>query len=64
MAIVRDETRSIAKGEDVVTVRQLVREWSVAAGFGLIDQTKIVTAASEAFHALALRIVMAPVSFP
>lgn len=47
MVIVRDESRPILKGEDVVTARKLVREWSVAAGFGLVDQTKIVTAASE-----------------
>ncbi len=33
--------------EDVVRVRQMVREWSVAAGLGLVDQTKVVTAASE-----------------
>jgi serine/threonine-protein kinase RsbT len=33
--------------EDVVAVRQVVREWAVAAGFSLVDQTKIVTAASE-----------------
>ena len=33
--------------EDVVRVRQVVREWSVAAGLGLVDQTKVVTAASE-----------------
>jgi serine/threonine-protein kinase RsbT len=25
----------------------MVREWSIAAGLGLVDQTKIVTAASE-----------------
>ena len=47
MAVVREEKRPIAKGEDVVCVRQVVREYSVAAGFGLVDQTKIVTAASE-----------------
>jgi serine/threonine-protein kinase RsbT len=28
-------------------VRQVVREWAVGAGFSLVDQTKIVTAASE-----------------
>ena len=28
-------------------VRQLVREWAVELGFSLVDQTKIVTAASE-----------------
>ena len=33
--------------EDIVRMRQLVREHSVAIGFGLVDQTKIVTAASE-----------------
>jgi serine/threonine-protein kinase RsbT len=33
--------------EDVVRVRQAVREQMIALGFSLIDQTKIVTAASE-----------------
>lgn len=33
--------------EDVVRLRQLVREQMVTAGFSLIDQTKIVTASSE-----------------
>lgn len=33
--------------EDVVRVRQEVRRWSVELGFSLVDQTKIVTAASE-----------------
>jgi serine/threonine-protein kinase RsbT len=33
--------------EDVVRVRQAVRERSVALGFSLVDQTKLVTAASE-----------------
>jgi serine/threonine-protein kinase RsbT len=32
---------------DVVLVRQAVRQWAVAQGLGLVDQTKIVTAASE-----------------
>jgi serine/threonine-protein kinase RsbT len=47
MAVLRAETCPIASGEDVVRVRQMVREWSVAARFSLVDQTKIVTAASE-----------------
>jgi len=38
------ELRSAA---DVVAVRQLVRTWAVEAGFSLVDQTKMVTAASE-----------------
>jgi serine/threonine-protein kinase RsbT len=47
MAVIRNEIRAVARGEDVVVVRQLVREWAVAAGFSLVDQTKLVTAASE-----------------
>jgi serine/threonine-protein kinase RsbT len=33
--------------EDVVRVRKVVREYLVGGGFSLIDQTKMVTAASE-----------------
>jgi serine/threonine-protein kinase RsbT len=33
--------------EDVVRMRQVVRECSVELGFSLVDQTKLVTAASE-----------------
>ena len=33
--------------EDVVRMRQLVRECLVSIGFSLIDQTKMITAASE-----------------
>lgn len=47
MAVVRSETFSLNSGEDVVRARQAVREWAVAAGFRLIEQTKLVTAASE-----------------
>ena len=47
MAVLRHETRSIRTSEDVVAVRQAVREWAIAVGFNLVDQTKIVTAASE-----------------
>lgn len=47
MAVQRSETLEIRTPEDVVRVRQAVREWSVAAGFRLVEQTKLVTAASE-----------------
>jgi serine/threonine-protein kinase RsbT len=47
MAVLRHETRAIASSEDVVAVRKIVREWAVTSGFSLVDQTKIVTAASE-----------------
>jgi len=33
--------------EDVVRLRKQVREHMIAMGFGLIEQTKIITAASE-----------------
>jgi serine/threonine-protein kinase RsbT len=33
--------------EDVVGARQLVRSWAVQLGLNLVDQTKIITAASE-----------------
>jgi serine/threonine-protein kinase RsbT len=32
---------------DVMAVRQEVRAWAIAQGLSLVDQTKIVTAASE-----------------
>ena len=47
MAVVRHETRAVLSSEDVVFVRQVVREWATSAGFSLVEQTKIVTAASE-----------------
>jgi serine/threonine-protein kinase RsbT len=37
----------LASTEDIVQVRQAVRAWAVELGFSLVDQTKIVTAASE-----------------
>jgi serine/threonine-protein kinase RsbT len=42
-----DETLPVRSGEDVVRVRQIVRIRCVQAGFSLVDQTKMVTAASE-----------------
>lgn len=38
---------SIHSSADVVIIRQAVRQLAVKLGFGLVDQTKIVTAASE-----------------
>jgi len=37
----------IASGDDVVRVRQHVRQVAAASGLSLVDQTKLVTAASE-----------------
>jgi serine/threonine-protein kinase RsbT len=47
MAVAKDETLSIKSSEDVVRVRQAAREYATAQGLSLVDQTKIVTAASE-----------------
>jgi len=43
----RSDELALRGGEDVVRLRQAVRERAVAVGFSLVDQTKIVTAASE-----------------
>jgi serine/threonine-protein kinase RsbT len=47
MAVQRAETYPLHTSTDVVRVRQIVRGWSVELGFSLVDQTKVVTAASE-----------------
>lgn len=43
----RIEVVPIASSSDVVMVRQRVRAWAIELKFSLVDQTKIVTAASE-----------------
>ena len=47
MGIERVEHLPVRTDEDVVRARQAVREAAVSLGFSLVDQTKIVTAASE-----------------
>ena len=47
MIVVRADTLPIRASSDVVRVRQEVRARAVEVGLGLVDQTKIVTAASE-----------------
>ena len=47
MALARTEKLPVQTSEDIVKVRQAVRSWAVELGFNLVDQTKIVTAASE-----------------
>jgi serine/threonine-protein kinase RsbT len=47
MSVIRSESLEVRSASDVVTVRQVVRTWAVDAGFSLVDQTKMVTAASE-----------------
>ena len=45
--VLKDETVPVRTEYDIVSVRQLVRAWAVEQGLGLVDQTKLVTAASE-----------------
>ena len=47
MANLANDLLDIRASEDVVAVRQVVRQRAVDLGFSLVDQTKIVTAASE-----------------
>jgi serine/threonine-protein kinase RsbT len=47
VVIEKSETMAVKLAEDVVRVRQAVRSYALAATFSLVDQTKIVTAASE-----------------
>ena len=47
MRILFSGPQQIRTSEDVVAVRQAVRHRAVELGFNLVDQTKIVTAASE-----------------
>ena len=47
MALLRTDKLSVASDGDVVAVRQRVRAMAMESGFSLVDQTKIVTAASE-----------------
>jgi serine/threonine-protein kinase RsbT len=47
MRVRKDELRPLRAEDDVVRARQSVRAWAVELGFSLVDQTKLVTAASE-----------------
>lgn len=47
MTVLKHEVMSVDSSSDVVLVRQAVRAWAVELRFSLVDQTKMVTAASE-----------------
>lgn len=47
MTVRRAERLPIAVEPDIVIARQTVRRWATDVGLGLVDQTKIITAASE-----------------
>jgi serine/threonine-protein kinase RsbT len=47
LVVEQNETIAVRTSDDVVRARQAVRARAIEAGFGIVDQTKIVTAASE-----------------
>jgi serine/threonine-protein kinase RsbT len=47
MPVLKNDLVPIRTSGDIVTVRQMVRTRAIELGFGLVDQTKMVTAASE-----------------
>ena len=47
LVVEKDETMAVRSSDDVVRVRQAVRARAIEVGFGIVDQTKLVTAASE-----------------
>ena len=47
MAVLRDELIALRSTDDIIKARQLVRDCAVLQGLSLVDQTKLVTAASE-----------------
>ncbi len=47
MVVTKDETMPVRSSEDIVRVRQATRIWAVEMKFSLVDQTRLVTAASE-----------------
>jgi serine/threonine-protein kinase RsbT len=47
MAVLRDELIALRSMDDIIKARQLVRDCAILQGLSLVDQTKVVTAASE-----------------
>ena len=47
MNVLKRELLPLKNSNDVVFARQKVRQWAIELRFSLVDQTKLVTAASE-----------------
>jgi serine/threonine-protein kinase RsbT len=47
MPVTKSETQPVRQEGDIVLVRQKVRKWSMEIACSVVDQTKVVTAASE-----------------
>ena len=46
MVLLSVETLPLERSDEILLVRQAVRQRAIELGFSLVDQTKIVTAAS------------------
>jgi serine/threonine-protein kinase RsbT len=47
MTVMKREVLPLRTSSDIVVARQKVRQWALELRFSLVDQTKLVTAASE-----------------
>jgi len=47
MPVSKTDTLQVQTSTDIVLIRQAVRNWTAELGFSLVDQTKMITAASE-----------------
>lgn len=47
MAVIKSDRLDLQNSRDILTVRNVVRMWAADLGFNLVDQTKMITAASE-----------------
>ncbi len=47
MTVTKREVLPLRTSNDIVVARQRVRQWALELRFSLVDQTKLVTAASE-----------------
>lgn len=47
MEVLKSDSFALKDSDDVVLVRQAARKLAVSLGFGIVDQTKVVTASSE-----------------
>jgi serine/threonine-protein kinase RsbT len=47
MPVLKTEQLPLRTDADIVRMRQTVRAWAIEVSFSLVDQTKLVTAASE-----------------
>ncbi|MEI6290928.1 MAG: anti-sigma regulatory factor [Chloroflexota bacterium] len=45
--VIKFNNTQLLNPDDIVIARKLTRDWMIAIGFSLVDQTKMVTAVSE-----------------